>query len=97
MERANAYAALSSELEQWRLRPSAELASLVGAPPVVRHTEVAGEVVSIEVSVSWADTSRDKFKIEAVANGPSHWTTERLVERITVAGHSPTAAAACDA
>ena len=92
MERANAYAALASELEQWRLRPAAELASRVGAPPVVRHTEVAGEVVSIEVSVAWADTSHDKFKIEAVANGPSSWTTERLVERITVVAHSPTAA-----
>jgi hypothetical protein len=92
MERANAYAALASELEQWRQRPAAELASRVGQPPVVRHTKVAGEVVSIEVSVAWADTARDRFKIEAVANGPSHWTTERLVERITVVAHSPTAA-----
>ena len=92
MERANAYAALANELEQWRLRPVADLASRIGAPPTVRNTEVAGEVVSIEVSVSWADTSQDKFKIEAVANGPSHWATERLVERITVVAHSPTAA-----
>ena len=92
MERANAYAALASELEQWRLKPPAELASRVGAPPAVRQTEVAGEVVSIEVSVAWTDRSRDKLRIEAVANGPSHWTTERLVERITVLVHSPTAA-----
>jgi len=92
MERANAYAALASELEQWRLRSAAELASRVGAPPVVRHVEVAGEMVSIEVSVAWVDTAQDKFKIEAVANGPSHWTIERLVERITVVAHSPTAA-----
>jgi hypothetical protein len=92
MERANAYAALANELEQWRLRPSAELASRVGAPPIVRRTEVAGELVSIEVSVAWVDASQDKFRIEAVANGPSHWTTERLTERIIVVVHSPTAA-----
>jgi hypothetical protein len=92
MERANAYAALASELQQWRLRPAAELASCIGAAPVVRQAEVAGEVVSIEVSVAWADASQNKFRIEAVANGPSHWTTERLVERITVVAHSPTAA-----
>jgi len=92
MERANAYVALANELEQWRRRPAAELASCIGAPPVVRRTEVAGELVSIEVSVAWVDSSHDKFKIEAVANGPSHWTTERLVERITVTAHSPTAA-----
>jgi hypothetical protein len=97
MERANAYAALATELEQWRLRPAGELASRVGAPPIVRHTEVAGEVVSIEVSVAWADSSKDKFRIEAVANGPSHWTTERLVERITVVAHSQKSAQACDA
>ena len=92
MERANAYAALASELEQWRLKPPSELASHVGSPPVVRHTEVAGQVVSIEVSVAWADKSHDKLRIEAVANGPSHWITERLIERITVVTHSPTAA-----
>lgn len=84
MKRANAYAALATEIERWRLKPAGELASRVGAPPAVRHAEVAGEVVSVEVSVAWADTSRSEFRIEAVANGPSYWTTERLVERITV-------------
>ena len=91
MERANAYAALTKELEQWRLKPKADLTSRIGAPPAVRNTDVAGEVVSIEVSVSWADTSHEILRIEAVANGPSHWSTERLIERITVSAQSPTA------
>lgn len=91
MDRANAYAALATELEQWRLRSAAELASCIGAAPVVRRAEVQGEVVSIEVSVAWADAAQRRFKVEAIANGPSHWATERLVERITVVARSPKA------
>jgi hypothetical protein len=53
----------------------------------MRHDiTLAGEVVSIEVSVAWADASHRKLTVEAVANGPSNWTTERLAERITVSG-----------
>lgn len=84
MKRADAYAALAGELEQCRLRPTAELASRVGLQPTLRHIEVAGEVFTIEVSVAWADRSQNKLKLEAVANGSSHWSTERLVEQITV-------------
>jgi hypothetical protein len=91
MERANAYAALTQELEHWRLKPKADLTSRIGAPPAVRNTNVAGEVVSIEVTVAWADRSHKSIRIEAVANGPSHWHTERLVEGITVAAQSSTA------
>lgn len=90
MERANVYAVLAKELEQWRLRPAADLASLAGALPSVREAHIAGEVVTIEVSVAWTDASHESLRIEAVANGPSHWNTERLVERITVSVDSPT-------
>jgi len=84
MDRARAYAALTTELEHWRGKTSAELVSRVGAAPVVRDIELAGETVSIEVSVAWADSLQEKLTVEAVANGPSHWHTQRLVERITI-------------
>lgn len=84
MERAHAYAALANELEQWRLKPPAELVTWLGASPFVRCVEIAGETISIIVTVARADASGDKLQIEAVANGASHWTTERLIERIIV-------------
>ncbi len=88
MEKANAYAALTVELEFWARKSQGELVSQIGAAPLVREVRLAGEVVSIEVSVAWADESNGKITVEAVANGPSHWTTERLVERITLATQS---------
>jgi hypothetical protein len=91
MQRANAYAALTKVLEQWRLKPQAALISRIGVLPSVLSAEIAGELISIEVSVSWVDTSHEKLRIEAVANGPSHWNTERLVERIDVAVQPPPA------
>jgi hypothetical protein len=84
MERANAYAALASELERWRQKDPADLLARVGVAPISHDIELAGEVVSIEVSVAWVDASRQELTVEAVANGPSHWATERLTERITL-------------
>jgi len=84
MERANAYAVLTAELELWRRKDEAELVARVGVAPIVREVELAGEVVSIEVSVAWSDATGENLTVEATANGPSHWHTQRLVERITV-------------
>jgi hypothetical protein len=44
--------------------------------------QIDGEPVSIEVSVSWRDASRARVRVEAVANGPSTWRMERVVEHI---------------
>ena len=84
MERANAYAALASELELWREKNLADLVAQIGVAPICHEIDLAGEVVSIEVSVAWADASHQKLTVETVANGPSHWATERLTERITL-------------
>lgn len=82
MERANAYAALAAELERWRQKRPDELLAQIDVAPLSHEIELAGEVVTIEVSVAWADSSRQKITVEAVANGPSHWATERLAERL---------------
>ena len=84
MERANAYAALVAELESWRQKSPVDLVARVGVAPMRRDIDLAGEVVSIEVSVTWTDASRERLMVEAVANGPSSWTTERLAERIVL-------------
>jgi hypothetical protein len=84
MQRPNAYAALAAELVLWGGMDRGELVARVGAGPIVRKVELAGEVVSIEVSVSWVDERHESLTVEATANGPSHWHTERLVERVTV-------------
>ena len=86
MERAHAYAALASVLERWRHKLPTDLVARVGVAPMRQDINLAGEVVSIEVSVVWSDASRQKLTVEAVANGPSNWTTERVSERITVPG-----------
>ena len=86
MDRPNAYAALAAELALWGGKARGELVARIGAGPIARKVELAGEVVWIEVSVSWVDASRESLIVEATANGPSHWHTERLVERLIVPG-----------
>jgi hypothetical protein len=84
MDRASAYATLTAELERWSHKSLAELVASIGAAPVIREVDLGGERVSIEVAVTWASASRESIAIEATANGPSHWLTQRLVERIIV-------------
>ena len=62
----------------------ADLVAHIGAAPMRRDIELSGEVVSIEVTVAWADVSREQLTVQAVANGPSNWATERVAERIVL-------------
>jgi hypothetical protein len=82
MKRAKAYGVVAQELELWRGLAADELLRQVGAQPRVRVTDLDGEPVSIEVSVSWTDKSRTRVRVEALANGPSTWRMERVVEHI---------------
>ena len=84
MHRAHAYAALSEELVRWRQRPSRELAACVGKPPVAHEVRIEGELVTIELSASWADREQTAVRLSAVAYGPSHWRMEQLTEAATV-------------
>jgi hypothetical protein len=90
MERATAYLALATELEAWRQKGPGQLRALAGLPPAVRHVDLGGEIVDVEVSVSWVDATQQNLRVEAVANGPSNWETERLVERVIVPVNNPT-------
>jgi hypothetical protein len=82
MKRANAYGVVARELDSWRALPADELRKHVGAPPRVRVIEMDDEPVSIEVSVSWTDKSQTRVRVEAVANGPSTWRMERVIEHV---------------
>ena len=84
MHRADAYAALSEELASWRQRSSTELAAYVGKPGVAREVRVANEVVTIELTASWANRERTAVRLHAVAYGPSHWRMEQLAEDVTI-------------
>lgn len=84
MRRATAYAALAEELRRWAELPAAELVGRVNRPPEVRGVAVEGEIITIELSASWADDKHASVRVEAVANGPSHWRMERLIERLVV-------------
>jgi hypothetical protein len=84
MHRADAYAALNQELDLWRQRTRAELAASVDRPASAREVKIKGELVSIEVSASWANPERTAVRLNAVAYGPSHWRMEQLSEGITV-------------
>lgn len=82
MKRARAYAIVGHELEQWRDLSSDGLMGYVGQSPLVREIEIDREPVSIEVFVSWRDASRTHVRVEAIANGPSTWRLERVVEHL---------------
>jgi len=84
MHKATAYALLAEELEIWRKKSAGDLAALAGQPAYSREVNTDGELLRVEVTVSWVDTRRENLKVEAVANGPSHWQMERVVERIIV-------------
>ena len=84
MHKATAYALLAEELETWRKKSVDDLAALAGQPAYSREVNADGELLRVEVAVSWVDTTRENLKLEAVANGPSHWQMERVVERIIV-------------
>lgn len=84
VKRADAYATLSGELEQYRRLPFAEIVGLVGLPPKERSVVIGSEVISIEVTVNWVDPQRNALRIEAIAYGPSCWKLERLKEAIVV-------------
>ncbi len=82
MNKATAYALLAEELETWRRKGAVALAALAGQPACSREVHAGGELLRVEVAVSWVDATRENLKVEAVANGPSHWQMERVVERI---------------
>lgn len=82
MKQASAYRVLAQELEVWRELAADELLRRVGGAPRVRVIDIDGEPVSIEVSVSWMDKSRTRVRVEAIANGPSTWRMERVIEHI---------------
>ena len=84
MKQASAYRVLTQELEVWRELAADELLRRVGSVPRVRVIDIDGEPVSIEVSVSWMDKSRTRVRVEAIANGPSTWRMERVIEHIEV-------------
>jgi hypothetical protein len=82
MKRASAYAVVAQELELWRRLASDVLLRHVGESPLIRLIEIEAEPVSIEVSVSWRDASRTHLRVEVIANGPSTWRMERVVEHV---------------
>ena len=84
MKLAEVYPVLAEELVRWRELPRRELALRAGTPPDVRVVEVAGHPVTIEISAAWVSQPGGAIRVEAVANGPSHWRLERTVESIVV-------------
>jgi hypothetical protein len=84
LDRAEAYAKLTAELERWRRLPFGDLLSLVGASPSVTSVPVGAEIVNVEVRIRWAEAKPGAIRVEAVANGPSCWRLERLEEAVIV-------------
>jgi hypothetical protein len=84
LDRAEAYAELTAELERWRCLPFGDLVSLVGASPSVTSVPVGAEIIEVEVRIKWAEAKPGALRVEAMANGPSCWRLERLEEAVIV-------------
>jgi hypothetical protein len=84
LDRVEAYAKLTAELERWRCLPFDDLVSLVGASPSVTSVSIGAEVIDVEVCIRWAEAKSGAILVEAVANGPSCWRLERLEEAVVV-------------
>jgi hypothetical protein len=84
MHRGNAYAVLSEEMAKFSRMPLTELRALVGKPATRKEVNVAGEILTVELVVAWADQTHRSLRLEAIANAPSHWHMERLVEHFVI-------------
>jgi hypothetical protein len=84
LDRAEAYAKLSAELERWRGLPFGDLVSLVDASPSVTSVSVGAENIEVVVRIGWAKDKPGAIRVEAIANGPSCWKLERLEEAVIV-------------
>jgi hypothetical protein len=80
MDRMRAYAELATELNRYRRLPYEELVRRVGGPAVERSVASLEGLMTIEVSIGWADSQESAVQISATAFGPSCWKLERLDE-----------------
>jgi hypothetical protein len=80
MDRMRAYAELATELNRYRRLPYEELVGRVGWPAVERSVASLEGLMTIEVSIGWADSQGNAVQISATAHGPSCWKLERLDE-----------------
>lgn len=84
MHSGKVYPALARALEYWSGLPKDQLRELVGHKPQIEELSVDGEVIQLEISVTWADAKHDALLVEAVAYGPANWITERISERLRI-------------
>lgn len=84
MNRAEAYAILSRELDSWRCRPYEQLVARVDQLESQRTVPVGQEDVTVRVAIRWTDEKHTALRVEAVAEGPSCFRLERMEESIVV-------------
>lgn len=84
MHTGQVYPALARTLEYWSELQPQKLQALIGATPNIEEVEVEGEIIRLEVSVTWANEKQDVLLVEAVAYGPANWLTERLAEKVRI-------------
>jgi hypothetical protein len=84
MKRADAYALLADELQRWQRMPYRDLVAQIDAAPPSTSAAIGPESIEIQVCARWADPGRNAIRVEAIANGPSHWRLERLIESVVV-------------
>ena len=84
MHSGQVYPALARALEYWSELPNDTLRDLVGTKPKTEELAVDGELIQIEVSVTWENAKHDAVLVEAVAYGPASWITERVSEKLRI-------------
>lgn len=84
VNRASAYAALSTELESCRRLPPRLLVGMISQKSAAKVVVVDGEELVLEVQAVWASPKKVSVRVSAIAYGPSHLQTERLEEHLTI-------------
>ena len=80
MNKGGAYSLLVVELNAYRSAGYYAALNQVDAPPRTREVWLEGELVVIEMRVTWEDERRRTLRIEATAYGPNCFQLERLQE-----------------
>ena len=85
MKKVRAYEIAMDALEEWRVKPFAELSRLAGS---IEKTTIAGpdgETYYLDVRVDWLE-KRDGFRVVAIVDQGSSFKLERIEEAIEIAG-----------
>lgn len=84
MRPQDVYPILCDELRTWQSHSYSQLREMIDSESNTTVFETAGEPITIEIRVEWADSHKKDLRIIATAFGPSSFRLERMSESVLI-------------